>query len=173
MKNIKNEYKWTSSEALDNASIAFINYLSSKYKIVAKLMTSENLEKFMEVNDFDFIWNDCQFVKWLLDHYQSQGYMRWDDSDRQICYYLGRLQLEDNDCQSITSEALRLLEESSSFFSDRKEETINLSEFDLTQDPQDYKALAERDLECFNDHDDIVKLVASLYERLDKVDALT
>lgn len=173
MKNIKsNKSEITSSELLDNATIAFINYLSKKYDIVGKLMTSENLEAFTEANDLDFIWNDCQFVLWLLDHYQSQGYMRWHDSDRGICYHYGRLQLEDNECQSISAETMRLLEDSSSFFSDNKEETIDLSEFDLTQDPQDYMALAERDLECFEDPRDCVELVASLYQRLDKLDAL-
>jgi hypothetical protein len=173
MKNIKsNKSEFTSSELLDNATIAFINYLSKKYNIVGKLMTSENLEAFTEANDLDFIWNDCQFVLWLLDHYQSQGYMRWQDSDRGICYHYGRLQLEDNECQSISAETMRLLEDSSSFFSNNKEETIDLTEFELTQDPQDYITLAEKDVETLEDQNDIIRLVASLYERLDKLDAL-
>ena len=173
MKNIKsNKSEITSSELLDNATIAFINYLSKKYDIVGKLMTSENLEAFTEANDLDFIWNDCQFVVWLLDRYQSQGYMRWHDSDRGICYHYGRLQLEDNECQSISAETMQLLEDSSSFFSNNKEETIDLTEFDLTQDPQDYITLAEKDVETLEDQNDIIRLVASLYERLDKLNAL-
>ena len=160
INNNNDEYIDTEADLLDQASISLINYLTKKYDQQAKangfdfssIYNPETISDFLENADLDCAWNDC---------------------DKALLYHMADAQ---NKCEEWNTDTLskidleRLHNSSSYLNQDRLDSGIELSDHKLTN-VFTFEQLAEKDLESF-EHSDAVKLVASLYERLDKANAL-
>ena len=181
INNNNDEYIDTKADLLDQASISLINYLTKKYDQQAKangfdfssIYNPETISDFLENADLDCIWNDCNFQHWLFSWYHRNHKINLEDCDKALLYHMADAQ---NKCEEWNTDTLskidleRLHNSSSYLNQDRLDSGIELSDHKLTN-VFTFEQLAEKDLESF-EHSDAVKLVASLYERLDKANAL-
>ncbi len=181
INNNYNEYLDTEADLLDQASISLINYLTVKYGQQAKangfdflsIYNCETISDFLENADLDCVWNDCNFQHCLLSWYHRNHKINLEDCDKALLYHMADAQnkCEEWNTYTLSKIDLERLHNSSSYLNqDRLDSGIEVSDHKLTN-VFTFEQLAEKDLESC-EHSDAVKLVASLYERLDKANAL-
>jgi hypothetical protein len=156
-------------DSLSNIAIQTVEMLANKYGIT-DVMNISNFTEFQEETNLDIDFSYMGFIDVLLDHYNRCFKIVYLDEDKQ---FIKSLQFVQDKCdlwKNDSQEDIELFYQSTLPKFPTERELLDLTEYKLTN-VYTPKQLAYMDTEEMEESD-LRKLVANLYRKLDKLNAL-
>ena len=157
-------------DSLNDIAIQTVEMLANKYEIT-DVMNISNFTEFQEETNLDIDFAYMGFIDVLLDHYNMCSKIAYLEEDKQLVKSLQKMQDQCDLWKTDSQEDIELIYESSKRFTFNNErELLDLTQYKLTN-VYTPKQLAYMDTEDMEESD-LRKLVANLYRKLDKLNAL-
>ena len=157
-------------DSLNDIAIQTVEMLANKYEIT-DVMNISNFTEFQEETNLDIDFAYMGFIDVLLDHYNMCSKITYLEEDKQLVKSLQKMQDQCDLWKTDSQEDIELIYESSKRFTFNNErELLDLTQYKLTN-VYTPKQLAYMDTEDMEESD-LRKLVANLYRKLDKLNAL-
>ena len=157
-------------DSLNDIAIQTVEMLANKYEIT-DVMNISNFTEFQEETNLDVDFAYMGFIDVLLDHYNMCSKITYLEEDKRLVKSLQKMQDQCDLWKTDSQEDIELIYESSKRFTFNNErELLDLTQYKLTN-VYTPKQLAYMDTEDMEESD-LRKLVANLYRKLDKLNAL-